>query len=148
MYAYTRHDGFGQEVKTRILVGNYVLSAGYADAFYNKAVKVRNMMRKEFLDAFKDFDVLVMPTHPAPAFKFGAFDTDKLQMDLLDYFTCSANLVGVPAISVPCGMSSDNLPIGFQFIGPDLSEELLFKVGHAYEQATHWHTLFPELFKD
>lgn len=148
MYSNTRHDGFGQEVKTRILVGNYVLSAGYADAFYNKAVKVRNMMRKEFLDAFKDVDVLVMPVHPAPAFKFGAFDQDKLQMDLLDFFTCSANLVGVPALSVPCGMSTDNLPIGFQFVGPDLSEELLFKVGHAYEQATQWHTLYPERYKD
>lgn len=148
MYNNTRHDGFGQEVKTRILVGNYVLSAGYADAFYNKAVKVRDMMRKEFLDAFKNVDVLVMPTHPAPAFKFGAFDQDKLQMDLQDYFTCSANLVGIPAISVPCGMSKDNLPIGFQFVGPDLSEELLFKVGHAYEQATQWHTLVPERFKD
>lgn len=147
MYCNTRHDGFGQEVKTRILVGNYVLSAGYADAFYNKAVIVRNMMRKEFMDAFKEVDVIVMPTHPSPAFKIGAFDADKLQMDLMDYFTCSANLVGIPAISVPCGFTKDRLPIGFQFLGPDLSEELLFKVGHAYEQATEWHTMHPEKYR-
>lgn len=146
MYFNTRHDGFGQEVKARILVGNYVLSAGYADAYYEKAKLVRDMMRKEFIDTFKNYDLLLMPTAPCPAFKFGAFDTDKLQLDLQDYFTCAANLTGVPAISVPCGMTKENLPIGFQLYGPHLSEELIFKTAHAYEQETEWHTFFPKKY--
>ncbi len=143
MYFTTRQEGFGSEVKARILVGNYVLSAGYADAYYEKAKLVRDMMRKEFIDAYKDFDLLIMPTAPCVAFKFGAFDTDKLQMDLQDYFTCAANLTGAPAISIPCGMSQENLPIGLQLYGPHLSEELIFKVAHAYEQQTPWHTMHP-----
>jgi aspartyl-tRNA(Asn)/glutamyl-tRNA(Gln) amidotransferase subunit A len=146
MYRNTRHDGFGAEVKARILIGNYVLSAGYADAYYEKAKKVQRMMCKEFADAFADVDVLVMPVHPEPAFKFGAFDTDKLQMDLQDYFTCAMNLVGIPAVAVPCGFTKSELPIGFQFVGPHLSEELLFKVAHAYEQATPWHTMRPKSY--
>jgi aspartyl-tRNA(Asn)/glutamyl-tRNA(Gln) amidotransferase subunit A len=146
MYCKTRHDGFGAEVRSRIIIGNYVLSVGHADAYYNNAKMVQRLMRKEFMDTFKQVDLLVMPTHPAPAFKFGAFDVDKLQMDLQDYFTCAANLAGIPAISVPCGMTKDNLPIGFQFVGPDLSEELLLQTAHAYEQATPWHTHHPQQF--
>ncbi len=144
MYTKTRHDGFGDEVRRRILIGNYVLSVGHADAFYNNAKMVQQLLRREFLDAFKDVDVIAMPTHPAPAFKLGAFDQDKLQMDLQDYFTCAANLAGIPAINIPCGMSKDKLPIGFQLIGPDLSEELLFQTAHAYEQAMPWHTMHPQ----
>jgi aspartyl-tRNA(Asn)/glutamyl-tRNA(Gln) amidotransferase subunit A len=146
MYLATRQEGFGNEVRRRILIGNYVLSAGHADAFYHNAKMVQRLLRRRMLDAFKESDLLVMPTHPAPAFEFGAFDADKLQMDLQDYFTCVANLAGIPALSVPCGMSAQGLPIGFQFVGPDLSEELLFATAHAYEQATPWHTMHPPGF--
>jgi len=145
MYSKTRHNGFGTEVKTRIIVGNYVLSAGYAGQFYEKANMVRAMIRADFVKAFKNIDLLVMPTHSIPAFKFGEFDVDKLAMDLQDSFTCSANLAHIPAISVPCGFTSDKLPIGLQLVGPDFSEELLFQVGHAYEQATDWHKQYASL---
>lgn len=147
MYNETRHDGFGAEVKSRILIGNYVLSAGYAGAYYQNAKKVQDMIRAAFVDAFKDVDVLVMPTHPAPAFKFGAFDTNKLQMDLQDYFTCAANLSGNPAISIPCGFTKDKLPIGFQLVGPHLSEGLLFQTAYAYEQKHEWYTMHPASFE-
>lgn len=147
MYARTRHDGFGEEVKSRILVGNYVLSVGHADEFYNNALAVQSMMRQEFADAFKNVDCMVMPTTPMPAFKFGAFAVDKLQMDLQDYFTCSMNLVGIPALSVPCGFTQSGLPLGFQFIGSHGSEALLFKTAHAYEQQTEWHTKHPQGFE-
>ncbi|MGE0010106.1 MAG: Asp-tRNA(Asn)/Glu-tRNA(Gln) amidotransferase subunit GatA [Candidatus Babeliales bacterium] len=147
MYTQTRQHGFGDEVKARILIGNYVLSSGHADAYYNNAEKVRRLMRKEFADQFKNVDLMLAPVHPAPAFKFGAFDNDKLQMDLQDYFTCAMNLVGIPALAFPCGMSSSKLPIGMQLIGPELSEGLLFQTAHAYEQLTPWHTQHPESFK-
>ncbi len=143
MYFTSRHDGFGQEVRSRILVGNYVLSAGHAGQFYNNAQKVQRLISHEFKQAFADVDILVMPVHPAPAFKLGAFENDKLQMDLQDYFTCAMNIAGIPALALPCGMSKDNLPIGFQIVGPHLSEELLFQVGHAFQQATDWHTKTP-----
>jgi aspartyl-tRNA(Asn)/glutamyl-tRNA(Gln) amidotransferase subunit A len=146
MYFNTRHDGFGSEVKVRILVGNYVLSSGYADAYYQKATMVQRMMLKEFIETFKDVDLLLLPTSPMPAFPFGAFDLDKLQMDLQDYFTCFANLTGLPAISMPCGVTKNKLPIGFQLTGPHLSEELLFQVAHAYEKATPWHEMRPAGF--
>ncbi len=146
MYFNTRHDGFGPEVRSRILVGNYVLSAGHAGDFYGNAKLVQRLIRREFLDAFKNFDLLVMPTHPAPAFKFGAFDVDKLQMDLQDYFTCPVNLAGIPAISIPCGFTKSKMPIGFQIVGPHLSEDLIFQTAHAYEQATAWHTMHPDMF--
>jgi aspartyl-tRNA(Asn)/glutamyl-tRNA(Gln) amidotransferase subunit A len=148
MYFNTRHDGFGTEVKSRILIGNYVLSAGHAGDFYGNAKNVQRVIRQEFLDAFKEVDVLIMPTHPAPAFKFGAFDTDKLQMDLQDYFTCSMNLAGIPAISIPCGFTQSKMPIGFQIVGPHLSEDLIFQTAYAYEQATAWHTMHPAMFVD
>lgn len=146
MYSSTRHDGFGEEVRARILVGNYVISAGHAGQFYNNAKKVQRLISHEFAQAFKDVDVLIMPTHPAPAFKFGAFANNKLQMDLQDYFTCAMNLAGIPALSLPCGMSSGALPIGFQIVGPHLSEELLYRVGHAYQEKTAWHTMHPAGF--
>src|SRR5579872_4929160 len=146
MYASTRHDGFGAEVKARIIVGNYVLSTGHASEFYQNAKKVQRLIRAEFIDTFKEVDLLVMPTNPMPAFKIGAYDMDKLQIDLQDYFTCSVNLAGIPALSVPCGQTKTRLPIGFQFIGPHLSESLLYRVAHAYEQNTAWHTLHPQGF--
>lgn len=148
MYTKTRHDGFGLEVKVRILVGNYVLSAGHAARYYQNAKKVQKIMRKEFDESFKDVDLLIIPTQSAPAFKFGAYDQDKLQMDLQDYFTAFANLIGAPAISVPCGFTKDKLPIGLQIVGPHLSEQLLFNTAYAYEQATEWHMMHPEGFED
>lgn len=146
MYSSTRSLGFGNEVKMRIIVGNYVLSAGHAGAFYDNAKKVQRLMRSEFAATFKDVDLLLMPTHPTPAFTFGAFDHDKLQMDLQDYFTCAANLAGIPAISLPCGFSSGGLPIGFQLLGSHLSESLLYQSAYAYESKTDWHTMHPKGF--
>jgi len=145
MYTKTRHDGFGREVRVRMMVGNYVLSASHAGKYYNNAKDVQRLIRYEFNEAFKDVDLLFMPTQACPAFKFGAYDNNKLQMDLQDYFTAAVNLAGVPGISVPCGFTDEGLPVGFQLIGPHLSEEKLFQVGHAYQQMTDWHTKNPTL---
>jgi aspartyl-tRNA(Asn)/glutamyl-tRNA(Gln) amidotransferase subunit A len=146
MYSDTRHDGFGEEVRSRILVGNYVLSSGHAGEYYQNAKMVQRFIRRELVEAFNEVDVLVMPTHSMPAFKIGAFNVDKLQMDLQDFFTCPANLAGIPAISVPCGFTKNNLPIGMQFMGPHLSEDLLYQIAHVYEQKTEWHTRRPQGF--
>ena len=143
MYETTRHDGFGSEVQARIMVGNYVLSAGHAGKFYTNAQKVQNRMRQEVTDAFNDVDLLLAPTAPAPAFKIGAFDDNKLQLDLQDYFTCIANLTGIPALSIPCGFSKEDLPMGFQLMAPHLHEGLLYQTAQVYEKATPWHTMHP-----
>lgn len=147
MYNDTRHDGFGDDVRLRILVGNYVLSEGHSGEFYENAKKVQRIMRKEFVETFKNVNLLITPSQAMPAFKIGAFDKNKLQMDLQDYFTCFANLAGVPAISVPCGFSKGGLPIGFQLVGPHLSEELLYRAAYKYEQAHDWHNMHPEKYK-
>lgn len=147
MYTKTRRKGFGEIVRRRIMVGNYVLSAGHADDFYGNAQKVRYLIREGFLSLFKDVDVLVMPVAPMPAFKLGGI-TNPLQMDLVDYFTCPINLAGIPAVSVPCGFTKQNLPIGLQFVGSHYSEGLLFQTAHAYEKATAWHTMHPAAFKE
>lgn len=144
LYRNTRHEGFGQQVQSRIMVGNYVLSAGHADAFYQKACDVRTAIRAELAEAFNHIDVLIMPTHPVPAFPFDAYGGDTLQMDLQDYFTCFANIAGVPALSLPCGFTRMGLPIGMQLVGPHWSEERLYKIGYAYEQQTPWHTMHPD----
>jgi aspartyl-tRNA(Asn)/glutamyl-tRNA(Gln) amidotransferase subunit A len=123
------------------MIGNYVLSAGHADAYYNSAKKVQALMRDEFIEAFKSVDVLFGPVSPTPAFKFG--QVTGLEMDLQDYFTASANLTGIPALALPCGFTSSNLPVGFQLFGPDLSEELLYQTAYAYECTTSWHTMHP-----
>jgi aspartyl-tRNA(Asn)/glutamyl-tRNA(Gln) amidotransferase subunit A len=128
-----------------MMVGNYVLSSGHSGKYYNNAKHVQRLIRYEFNQAFEDVDLLMMPTQACPAFKFGAYDDNKLQMDLQDYFTAAVNLAGVPGISIPCGFSQNGLPIGFQLIGPHLSESKLFKVGHAYQQMTDWHTKNPSL---
>ena len=143
LYEKSRAQGFGYEIKRRIMIGNYVLSAGHADAYYKSAKIVQNMMRQEFLDAFKDVDLLLMPTSPCTAFKFGAFADNPLQMDLQDYFTAPINLTGVPAISIPCGFS-EGLPVGIQLVGPHQSEELILQTAYAYEQNHDWHTKYPE----
>ncbi len=145
LYEKTRQQGFGAEVKARILMGNYVLSVGHAADFYNNAQLVRRAIRKEIAQAFQDVDVLVMPSHAVPAFKLGAFDNDKLAMDLQDYFTAPVNLSGVPGLSIPVGFSSDGKPLGMQLIGPHLSESLLYQLGYAYQQETDWHKQHPAL---
>src|SRR5215813_3994433 len=134
MYRKTRAEGFGPEVKRRIMLGTYVLSAGYYDAYYKKAQQVRTLIKNDFLAAFKSCDAIITPTSPTPAFAIGEKTDDPLAMYLNDIYTVTANLAGVPGISVPCGLSSERLPIGFQLIGPYWSEPMLFKLSHGYEQ--------------
>lgn len=141
MYAQTRSRGFGRVVTQRILIGNYVLSAGHAEEYYNSAKRVQSLLRAQFLEAFKTVDVLFAPVSPAPAFKFG--EVTGLEMDLQDYFTAPANLVGIPALALPCGFTKAGLPVGFQLFGPDLSEALLYQTGYAYEQSSTWHIRYP-----
>src|SRR5256886_2012772 len=135
MYRKTRDEGFGPEVKRRIMLGTYVLSAGYYDAYYLKAQKVRMLLRQDFAQAFKKCDAVLTPTTPTPAFLFGEKVDDPLAMYLNDIFTVTANLAGVPGISVPCGLSSEGLPIGMQLLGPYWSEGALLRLTHAYQQA-------------
>ncbi|MGD1900544.1 MAG: Asp-tRNA(Asn)/Glu-tRNA(Gln) amidotransferase subunit GatA [Phormidesmis sp.] len=144
MYNKTRAEGFGDEVKRRIMIGNYALSAGYYDAFNLKAQKVRTLIKQDFEKAFEDVDILVSPTAPSTAFKAGAND-DPLSMYLLDLMTIPVNMAGLPGMSVPCGFDTDGMPIGLQLISNVLREDLLFEVGHAYEQATDWHKTSPKL---
>jgi aspartyl-tRNA(Asn)/glutamyl-tRNA(Gln) amidotransferase subunit A len=135
MYRRTRDEGFGAEVKRRIMLGTYVLSAGYYDAYYLKAQKVRTLLRQDFTRAFEVCDAVLTPTTPTPAFVFGEKVDDPLAMYLNDIFTVTANLAGVPGISVPCGLSSEGLPIGLQLMGPYWSEARLLQLAHAYQTA-------------
>ena len=135
MYRRTREEGFGPEVKRRIMLGTYVLSAGYYDAYYRKAQQVRTLIKSDFLKAFESCDAIITPTSPTPAFAIGEKVDDPLAMYLNDIYTVTANLAGVPGISVPCGLSSERLPIGFQLLGPYWSEPMLLKLAHGYEQA-------------
>jgi aspartyl-tRNA(Asn)/glutamyl-tRNA(Gln) amidotransferase subunit A len=145
MYMKTRQEGFGAEVKRRIMLGTYALSAGYYDAYYGKAQAVRTLIKRDFDDAFQDVDVIVTPTMPTPAFKLGEKVQDPLQMYLSDIYTISVNLAGVPAIVVPCGFSSGKLPIGLQIIGRPFEEDKIIRAAYAYEQATDWRTKRPAL---
>jgi aspartyl-tRNA(Asn)/glutamyl-tRNA(Gln) amidotransferase subunit A len=145
LYMKTRQEGFGPEVKRRIMLGTYVLSAGYYEAYYGKAQAVRTLIRQDFDAAFQDVDLIATPVTPTPAFKFGAKGDDPLQMYLSDIFTISANLAGVPAISLPCGFSQAGLPIGFQIIGRPFEEETLLRAAHAYEQSTQWRMKKPAI---
>ena len=138
MYARTRERGFGAEVKRRIMLGTYVLSAGYYDAYYLKAQQVRTLIRRDYDEAFKTVDVVAMPTSPIPPFKIGEKVADPLQMYLADIFTVSANLAGLPAISVPCGFSTGRLPIGLQLTGRPFDESTLLRIADAYERDTEW----------
>ena len=133
-YFNSRTEGFGDEVRRRILLGTYVLSAGYYDAYYNKATALRNFLRKEFAKVFEDVDVIALPTSPVPAFTIGEKHGDPLAMYLADIFTVPVNIVGVPAISLPSGMTSSGLPLGFQLIAPHNGEEFLFTVGKDFEK--------------
>lgn len=145
MYAKTRAEGFGAEVKRRIMVGTYALSAGYYDAYYLKAQKVRTLIKQDFDRAFTQVEVLVCPTSPTTAFKAGEKTSDPLSMYLSDLMTIPVNLAGLPAISIPCGFDSQGLPIGMQLIGRVLGESRLFEVAYAYEQATSWHKHNPTI---
>lgn len=135
MYMKTREEGFGAEVKRRIMLGTYVLSSGYYDAYYSKAQRVRALLKNEFLDAFERCDAILTPTAPSAAFKIGEKSDDPLAMYLSDIYTASANLAGIPGISVPCGLSSENLPVGLQLLGKPWSEATLLNLADAYETA-------------
>jgi len=145
MYNSTRRDGFGAEAKRRIILGTYSLSSGYYDAYYLKAQKVRTRIKEDFDRVFKDYDCIVTPTSPTPAFKLGERLDDPLNMYLSDIFTISANLAGIPAISIPCGFTSKGLPIGLQIIGKPFEEATLLRAAYAYEQSTEWHLMKPEI---
>ena len=145
-YSKTRGAGFGPEVKRRIILGTYALSAGYYDAYYLRAQKVRTLIRRDFEQAFQKCDVIVTPTSPTPAFKIGEKANDPLQMYLSDIFTISVNLAGNCGLSLPCGFTSQpKLPIGLQLIGKAFDEPTLLRVAHAYEQSTSWHKERPAL---
>jgi aspartyl-tRNA(Asn)/glutamyl-tRNA(Gln) amidotransferase subunit A len=139
MYMRTRDEGFGAEVKRRIMLGTYALSAGYYEAYYKKGQQVRTLIKRDFEEAFQTVDVIATPTAPTAAFKIGEKTTDPLQMYLSDIFTISVNLAGIPGISLPCGFTPANLPIGLQLLGRHFDEESILHAAFAYEQATEWH---------
>ena len=146
LYSKTRGQGFGPEVKRRIILGTYVLSSGYYDAFYLRAQKVRTLIRQDFIKAFEQADAIVTPTTPTPAFKVGEKSDDPIQMYLSDVFTISCNLAGICGLSLPCGFSaSPKLPIGLQLLGKPFGESTILKIAHAYEQSTGWHLERPSL---
>ena len=140
----TRQQGFGPEVKRRIMLGTYALSAGYYDAYYLKAQRVRTLIRREFDDVFEKFDALITPTSPTTPFKIGEKTDNPVQMYLSDVCTLPINIAGVPAISIPAGFS-DGLPIGMQIISKPFAEETILKIAHAYQQITKWHKKKSEL---
>jgi aspartyl-tRNA(Asn)/glutamyl-tRNA(Gln) amidotransferase subunit A len=145
MYMKTRSKGFGTEVKRRIMLGTYSLSAGYYEAYYKKALQVRTLIKRDFERAFEKVDFIVTPTAPTPAFKIGEKIDDPLQMYLSDIFTISVNLAGLPAISIPCGFNMKGLPIGLQIIGKPFDEAGILQLAYAYEQSTPWHKMKPTL---
>jgi aspartyl-tRNA(Asn)/glutamyl-tRNA(Gln) amidotransferase subunit A len=145
LYRRSRGEGFGDEVKRRIMTGTYVLSAGYYDAYYIKAQRVRALINADFISAFKSVDVLMGPTTPTPAFALGAKTSDPITMYLNDIYTIGANLAGLPAISVPCGFVQD-LPVGLQIVGPHFSEARVLTAAHAFQRATEWHTRIPAAY--
>ncbi|RMF94068.1 MAG: Asp-tRNA(Asn)/Glu-tRNA(Gln) amidotransferase subunit GatA [Nitrospinota bacterium] len=145
MYRKTRAEGFGAEVKRRIMLGTYALSSGYYEAYYRKGQQVRTLIKEDFDQAFTRYDVIITPTAPTPAFRLGEKVDDPLQMYLSDIFTIPVNLAGIPGISIPCGFSRSGLPIGFQIIGKPFAEEMILRVAHAFEQHTDYHRKRPPL---
>ncbi len=146
-FARQGQTGFGPEVKRRIILGTYVLSSGYYDAYYLRAQKVRALIRQDFAKAFEKVDAIVCPTSPTPAFKLGERTSDPLSMYLADVFTLAANIAGICGISVPCGFverEGKRLPVGLQVLGKELNESTLLQVGYAYEQATEWNKPKPQ----
>lgn len=144
MYCKTRAEGFGTEVKRRILIGSYVLSHGYYDAYYLKAQKIRRLIAHDFAEAFKQCDVIMGPASPSVAFKFGEKSADPVQMYLSDIYTISTNLAGLPGMSLPCGFGNYNMPVGLQIIGNWFGEAKMLNVAHQYQRATDWHLKMPE----
>lgn len=142
MYAKSRAQGFGDEVKRRILIGTYVLSHGYYDAYYLQAQRIRRLIANDFVAAFRQCDVILGPTSPTTAFRLGEKTDDPVQMYLSDIYTIAVNLAGLPGVSLPCGLA-DGLPVGLQLIGDYFSEARLLNVAHRYQQATEWHRLRP-----
>jgi aspartyl-tRNA(Asn)/glutamyl-tRNA(Gln) amidotransferase subunit A len=140
MYSRSRGEGFGTEVKRRIMLGTYALSSGYKDAYYDKALRVRRLIKEDFDKAFATCDVIAGPTTPTPAFKIGEKSSDPLAMYLSDIYTISCNLAGLPGISVPCGFTKSGLPVGLQLLAPPFAEEKLLRAARMYERATDWHT--------
>lgn len=145
MFRKSRGAGFGSEVKRRIMLGTYALSAGYYDAYYGQAQKVRTLMKQDFERAFESVDVIAAPVAPSTAFPIGEHSDDPLAMYLEDVFTLPANLAGVPGLAFPCGFDAQGLPIGMQLMGPHFGEEILFRTAHVYQQATDWHLRKPAL---
>jgi aspartyl-tRNA(Asn)/glutamyl-tRNA(Gln) amidotransferase subunit A len=144
MYCKSRAEGFGAEVKRRILIGTYVLSHGYYDAYYLQAQKIRRLIAHDFTEAFKTCDVIMGPTAPSVAFRFGEKSADPVQMYLSDIYTIAVNLAGLPGMSIPCGFGSAGMPVGLQLIGPWFGEAKMLNVAHQYQQATDWQTRMPE----
>jgi aspartyl-tRNA(Asn)/glutamyl-tRNA(Gln) amidotransferase subunit A len=144
-YAKSRGEGFGKEVKRRIMIGTYVLSSGYSEKFYHQALKVRRLVKKDYDDAFATCDVVMGPTTPGAAFKAGEKSDDPLSMYLSDVYTVACNLAGLPGMSIPCGFTKAGLPVGLQLLGPPFEEEKLLRVGRMYESATDWHAKRPEV---
>ena len=143
MYCKSRAQGFGEEVKRRILIGTYVLSHGYYDAYYVKAQKIRRLIATDFEEAFKVCDVIMGPTTPSVAFRFGEKSADPVQMYLSDIYTIAVNLAGLPGMSIPCGFGNDGMPVGLQVIGPWFAEAKMLNVAHQYQQVTDWHARMP-----
>lgn len=144
LYFKSRSEGFGNEVKRRIMLGTYVLSAGYYDAYYKKALKVRNLIKQDYERVFKEFDAVISPTSPTPAFKIGERTDNVMEMYLADIYTVPVNIAGIPAISVPCGMVN-GLPVGLQFMTNYYREDVLFNLAYSYEQSTNWHKMLPNV---
>ncbi len=147
MFAKSRDEGLGDEAKRRIMIGTYVLTAGYADAYYNQAQKVRTILCREFEDVFKTVDVLLAPITPTTAFKLGSKNSDPLAMYLEDVLAVQANLVGIPAISLPCGFDSSGMPLSFQLMGPQMGEQKIFNAGYAYEKEMKWGEKEPKILE-
>ena len=145
MYEKSRAQGFGPEVKRRIMIGTYVLSHGYYDAYYLQAQKIRRLIAQDFVDAFKQCDLIMGPTSPSTAFKLGEKGDDPVQMYLSDIYTIAVNLAGLPGMSIPCGFGSNKMPVGLQIIGNYFDEARMLNVAHQFQLATDWHTLYPKL---
>ncbi|MEX2489529.1 MAG: Asp-tRNA(Asn)/Glu-tRNA(Gln) amidotransferase subunit GatA [Pseudomonadales bacterium] len=147
LYKRSRDEGFGREVKRRIMVGSFALSAGYYDAYYKKAQQVRRLIKNDFVEAFREVDVLVGPVSPSTAFKIGEKSDDQISMYLQDIYTIASNLAGLPALSIPAGFSND-LPVGLQLIGNYLGEQTILRVAHQFQQHTDWHRTFPSIAEE
>jgi len=145
MYKKTRGEGFGAEAKRRIILGTFALSHGYYDAYYLRALKVRTLIKEDFDNLFKEFDCILTPTSPTAAFKIGEKANDPLKMYLSDIYTISANLAGIPGISLPCGFTKNGMPIGLQILARHFDEEKILSLAYAFEQNTDWHKLKPKL---